>query len=86
MQCIPAVLAVLMATFGWCSNKPETPPSSSAESESEPFLDGCKMLIKNPRYLLLCLTVGAGISLFSVMTTLLSQILCPWGYDEVEMT
>nr|XP_002123744.1 solute carrier family 49 member A3 [Ciona intestinalis] len=82
IQCIPAGVATLMATFGWWSSAPPTPPSSSAQTESEPFRQGMKALFKNFRYLLLAWTVGAGIALFSVLTTLLSQILCPWGYTD----
>ena len=74
-----------MATFGWWSSKPATPPSSSAQRESEPFVQGLKQLVRNKPYLILSLTVGAGISLFSVATTLLSQFLCPWGYDDVSL-
>lgn len=82
MHTVPAGVAVLMATLGWWSSKPKTPPSLSAETDSQPFWEGVKMLMRNKPYLLLALTVGAGISLFSVATTLLSQMLCPWGYDD----
>ena len=83
VQCIPAVIAVVMATFGWWSNRPPTPPSASAETDSERFIVGLKMLLRNPPYYILATAVGAGIGLFSVLTTLLSQILCPWGYTDV---
>nr|CAB3263800.1 major facilitator superfamily domain-containing protein 7-like [Phallusia mammillata] len=82
IESIPAHLAVLMATFGWWSSSPPTPPTSSAATDSEGFWAGVKILFRKWRYLLLALTVGAGIALFSVLTTLLSQILCPWGYDD----
>lgn len=84
IYCIPAVLAILMA-FGWiCAGaQPPTPPSPSAQDDNqEPFSVGLKSLVKNPPYLLLAWTIGAGIALFSVLTTLLSQILCPWGYND----
>ena len=74
---------MLMATLGWWRSTPKIPPSSSAASDSQTFKQGLKLLMRNKQYYILCLTVGAGIALFSVMTTLLSQILCPWGYDEV---
>lgn len=83
IQSIPAFLAVIMATFGICSSNPPTPPSSSAETPSEPFIIGVKKLAKNKMYWLLALAIGGGIGLFSVLTTLLSQILCPWGYTDV---
>ena len=74
-----------MATFGWWSNKPPTPPSPSAETNSESFIYGLRMLMRNFPYYILALAVGAGIALFSVLTTLLSQILCPWGYSDVSI-
>uniref|UniRef100_H2Y906 Major facilitator superfamily (MFS) profile domain-containing protein n=1 Tax=Ciona savignyi TaxID=51511 RepID=H2Y906_CIOSA len=82
IQCIPAGVASLMATLGWWSSEPPTPPSPSAQAYSEPFKKGMKALFTNKPYILLAWTVGAGIALFSVLTTLLSQILCPWGYAD----
>lgn len=82
IESIPALIAVVMATAGVCSSKPPTPPSASAESPSQPFLAGLKALVKNKMYWVLIWTIGGGIGLFNVMTTLLSQILCPWGYDD----
>ena len=38
----PAFLVVFMATFGVCSSVPPTPPTASAEEESEPFKEGLK--------------------------------------------
>ena len=75
-----------MATFGWWTSKPPTPPSISAEANSESFVAGLKLLMRNSSYYILALAVGAGIALFSVLTTLLSQILCPWGYTDVSVT
>ncbi|CAK8680784.1 unnamed protein product [Clavelina lepadiformis] len=82
VQCIPAGVAVTMATFGWWSSAPPSPPSPSADAESESFLVGLKALARNRQYYLLAWAIGGGIALFSVFTTLLSQILCPWGYTD----
>ncbi|CAK8677998.1 unnamed protein product [Clavelina lepadiformis] len=82
IQCIPAGVGVIMATFGWWSSLPPSPPSSSADAESQPFLVGLKALARNRQYYLLAWAIGGGIALFSVLTTLLSQILCPWGYTD----
>ncbi|CAK8680793.1 unnamed protein product [Clavelina lepadiformis] len=82
VQCIPAGVAVVMATFGWWSSAPPSPPSPSADAESESFLVGLKALARNRQYYLLAWAIGGGIALFSVLTTLLSQILCPWGYTD----
>lgn len=82
IESIPGIIAVIMATIGVCSNEPPSPPSPSAESPSEPFLVGVKALFKNKMYWVLAWAIGGGIGLFSVLTTLLSQMLCPWGYDD----
>lgn len=81
IESVPAALAVAMATIGVCSSKPPTPPSASAEAPSQSFLVSIKSLLKNKAYWLLVLSIGCGIGLFCAMTTVLSQILCPWGYD-----
>ena len=41
---VPAVVTALMATFGFCSNMPPTPPSASAHVDSEPFFQGVKQV------------------------------------------
>lgn len=43
----PAFLVVVMSTFGVCSSVPPTPPTASAEEDSEPFKEGLK---KVPNY------------------------------------
>ncbi|CAI9738735.1 solute carrier family 49 member A3-like isoform X1 [Octopus vulgaris] len=78
---IPAVLGAVMATLGVCRSVPPTPPTASAEKPSEPFLVGLKQLIRNKSYVTLCLNFGAGLGLFTALSTLFQQILCPRGYD-----
>ncbi|XP_013401658.1 solute carrier family 49 member A3 [Lingula anatina] len=78
----PALVAVVMATFGVWSSTPPTPPTASAERESEPFLLGLKQIAKNKQYWVLTVCFGAGLGLFNSLTTLIEQILCPWGYDD----
>lgn len=78
---IPAVLSMLMATFGVCSSVPPTPPTVSAEEKSEPFFIGLKQIFQNKSYLILCLSFGTGLGLFTTLSTLIQQILCPHGYD-----
>ncbi|RMX61475.1 hypothetical protein pdam_00003517 [Pocillopora damicornis] len=79
MFSIPAFLGVVMATFGVCSSSPPTPPTASAESSSEPFFQGLK---KNKPYLVLLVTFGSGIGLFTCLTTILEQVICPRGYSD----
>lgn len=82
MSSIPAFLGVVMATFGVCSSSPPTPPTASAESSSEPFFQGLKKLLQNKPYLVLLVTFGCGIGLFTCLTTILEQVICPRGYSD----
>ncbi|XP_065053341.1 solute carrier family 49 member A3-like isoform X2 [Rhopilema esculentum] len=78
---VPSVLGALMTTFGVCSDAPPTPPSASAHLISEPFLKGVKMALKSRSFILLMFVFGFGVALFSTITSLLEQIICPRGYD-----
>ncbi|KAJ7356314.1 Major facilitator super domain-containing protein 7 [Desmophyllum pertusum] len=82
MFSIPAFLGVVMATLGVCSSTPPTPPTASAESTSEPFFVGLKKVLRNKSYLVLMVAFGSGIGLFTCLTTLLEQIICPYGYSD----
>ncbi|XP_066576328.1 solute carrier family 49 member A3 isoform X3 [Amia ocellicauda] len=77
----PASIACLLATLFIRASAPPTPPSASAEtSNSEPFLKGMKLLLKNKAYMILLLCFGCGIAIFTCFSTLLEQILCVKGY------
>lgn len=82
MFSIPALLGVLMATLGVCSSTPPTPPTASAEAKSEPFFVGLKKVLRNKAYVVLMVAFGSGIGLFTCLTTLLEQIICPRGYND----
>lgn len=77
---VPACLTCLLATLGVRSSAPPTPPSASAESSPEPFLQGLRLLMRNKAYLILLLCFGAGIACFTCFSSLLDQILCVQGY------
>ncbi|KAJ8269359.1 hypothetical protein COCON_G00119660 [Conger conger] len=80
---IPPVVACILATLGIRESVPPCPPSASAESSnSEPFLQGIKLLLMNRAYMILLLCVGAGIALFTCFSTVLEQILCVKGYSD----
>ncbi|XP_070541234.1 solute carrier family 49 member A3-like [Ptychodera flava] len=85
IYCIPAGVGMLMATCGFCSSHPPTPPSASAADVHEPFFTGLKKIIQNKAYLILAFSFGGGIALFSTLTTLFQQILCPQGYNDDEI-
>ncbi|CAB1337304.1 unnamed protein product [Coregonus sp. 'balchen'] len=78
---VPAAIICFLATVGIRDSAPPTPPSASAESSnSEPFLGGIKLLLKNKAYMILLLCFGSGIAVFTCFSTLLEQIMCVRGY------
>uniref|UniRef100_A0A8C7UMV9 Solute carrier family 49 member 3 n=1 Tax=Oncorhynchus mykiss TaxID=8022 RepID=A0A8C7UMV9_ONCMY len=78
---VPAAITCLLATVGIRDSAPPTPPSASAESSnSEPFLEGIKLLLRNKAYMILLLCFGSGIAVFTCFSTLLEQIMCVRGY------
>uniref|UniRef100_K1QVM3 Major facilitator superfamily domain-containing protein 7-a n=1 Tax=Magallana gigas TaxID=29159 RepID=K1QVM3_MAGGI len=79
----PAFLVVVMSTFGVCSSVPPTPPTASAEEDSEPFKEGLKKIAKSKNYWVLCLSFGTGLAVFSAVTSFLDQALCPRGYSNM---
>ncbi|XP_076793873.1 solute carrier family 49 member A3 isoform X1 [Arvicanthis niloticus] len=79
---VPAALACLMATVCLWESVPPTPPSTgAANSTSESFLHGLKLLIQNKAYVILAVCFGGGIGIFSSFSALLEQILCANGYS-----
>ncbi|XP_015272899.1 PREDICTED: major facilitator superfamily domain-containing protein 7-like [Gekko japonicus] len=80
----PAILACVLATVGIRKKEPPTPPSASAsQSNSQSVFAGLKMLLRNKPYLVLMLTVGGGVALFSCYSALLEQVLCSMGYSNL---
>ncbi|KAM5338770.1 solute carrier family 49 member A3 [Glossophaga mutica] len=79
---IPAGLACLLATACLWESVPPTPPSAgAAQSTSEKFLDGLKLLLRNKAYLVLAVCFGGGVGIFSSFSVLLQQVLCAEGYS-----
>ncbi|XP_052054670.1 solute carrier family 49 member A3 isoform X1 [Apodemus sylvaticus] len=79
---VPAALACLLATVCLWESVPPTPPSTgAANSTSESFLHGLKLLIQNKAYVILAICFGGGIGVFSSFSALLEQILCANGYS-----
>uniref|UniRef100_A0A8C3VQY3 Solute carrier family 49 member 3 n=1 Tax=Catagonus wagneri TaxID=51154 RepID=A0A8C3VQY3_9CETA len=79
---IPAGLTFLLATACLWESTPPIPPSAgAAQSTSEKFLDGLKLLARNKAYVILAVCFGGGIGIFSSFSTLLQQVLCANGYS-----
>ncbi|KAJ8656646.1 hypothetical protein O0I10_007723 [Lichtheimia ornata] len=67
--------------------KPKTPPSYSASAGDErniPFFTCMRMLFTNYNYLIIMLSFGVLCGLFSTLSTLMPQILTPYGYTNDE--
>ena len=79
---IPSEVALVVTLFSLTRSKPEHPPSESACQESEPFLQGLKIILKNKMFLLLMVCFGSGMAIFTALAALIMQILCPYGYNE----
>ncbi|XP_059533935.1 solute carrier family 49 member A3 isoform X2 [Myotis daubentonii] len=79
---IPAGLACLLATACLWESMPPTPPSAgAAHSNSEKFLGGLKLLVRNKAYVVLAVCFGGGVGIFSSFSALLEQVLCANGYS-----
>ncbi|XP_067937928.1 solute carrier family 49 member A3-like [Watersipora subatra] len=82
VNCGPAGLAAVLALVVVTSSKPRTPPSASAGEESMSFVAGLKQIVRIKDYWMVVACCGAGIALYTAITTLLQQMLCPYGYSD----
>jgi len=79
----PAALGFILSVAGVCSSQPPTPPTSSAEEATYPFIQGLKKCMRDPQLWLLALVFGLGVGMFTGLSSLLEQILCAWGFTDV---
>ncbi|KAG1681803.1 Solute carrier family 49 member A3 [Nymphon striatum] len=80
---IPCVVAALLAIFGIRNSSPPTPPSFSATVEvKQAYLPNLKMLGTNVAYIILAITLGAGLGGVSALMTILQPFLCSRGYSD----
>jgi len=61
-------------------NQPETPPCAAAESEKTEYSNAFKSLFTNSEYIILFISGGLMIGNFGAFSTVLDQILSPFGY------
>jgi FLVCR family MFS transporter 7 len=65
---------------------PPTPPSPSAaansRNEKRPYLADLKLLVTNKYYLMLLFCFAIFVGIFNAMSTLLNQIVTPYGYSD----
>eukprot|EP00042_Codosiga_hollandica_P028105 m.145532 g.145532 ORF g.145532 m.145532 type:complete len:479 (-) comp52679_c0_seq2:90-1526(-) len=78
---IPSVLGLVLVVL-FVKDKPPTPPSPSANEETDAFLPGVKKLIRNKRYLVLMIAFGALYGSVSSILTLMEQIMASVNYSD----
>jgi MFS family permease len=73
-----------VATFPviFVSNKPPTPPSALAESDTLVFRDAFKRLPKNGSFYLVLIPFAVYVACFNATSTLINQIFEPYGFTE----
>lgn len=64
--------------------KPPTPPSDSSASPKLPLSKTFHALSRNPNFLLLLIAFSVYVGFFNATSSLLNQILQPYGYTEAQ--
>ncbi|CAF3833694.1 unnamed protein product [Rotaria magnacalcarata] len=82
LSLIPAVIAAILA-LSVRSSEPPTPSSLASRDIKVPYKLVFKKLLKSKSYVILFLTVGIGLSNNNTLSTLLQQIMCPFGYGDI---
>ncbi|KAL7646224.1 UNVERIFIED_CONTAM: hypothetical protein RMT77_003133 [Armadillidium vulgare] len=80
-----AVICLVLTFICVTRSKPKTPPSLSAGKEQKkvPYFKQLKTAFSSLSYFLLFLALGAGIGVFTAISTATQQLLCPLGYSDV---
>ncbi len=86
LNCIIAGMAIFSAAFtviatGFSEPVLQDQPLMEIGDAYLGFKDGLLAAIRNKTYMLLVLSLGGGIGLFSCFWAILEQLLCPRGYD-----
>lgn len=83
MACITTAIAIPTL---FIPPAPPTPPSPSAAANSRndrrPYLADLKLLLTNKYYLVLLFCFAIFVGIFNAMSTLLNQIVTPYGYSD----
>jgi len=72
-----AVAAVILTV-----EKPPTAPSASASEKATSFKRGLVAILSNRSYHVVLITFGIGLGIFNTITTVLDQMVLPFGYSE----
>ncbi|CAF4873324.1 unnamed protein product [Rotaria sp. Silwood1] len=82
LSLIPAILAAFLS-LTVRSSQPPTPSCLSSLDVKSPYKLVFKKLLTSKSYLILFFTVGIGLSNNNTLSTLLQQIMCPFGYNDI---
>jgi FLVCR family MFS transporter 7 len=63
---------------------PPTPPSASARAEKTPLTKSLQQLAGNGRFYLIYIAFAIYVGFFNAVSSLLSQILTPYGFSETQ--
>ncbi|KAF2690209.1 MFS general substrate transporter [Lentithecium fluviatile CBS 122367] len=63
---------------------PPTPPCASASVSKEPLLPSVRHIIRSPPFYVIALTFAVYVGFFNAFSSLINQILYPYGYSEDE--
>ncbi|OZJ03483.1 hypothetical protein BZG36_04020 [Bifiguratus adelaidae] len=90
---VSLIIAIITSTVSLPSffipARPPTAPSYSADAflkeiNSQNYLQGLSKLARNPGFLIICWCFATFVGLFSAMSTLLNQMVTPYGYSNDE--
>jgi len=79
-----AFIGALLPTLGIYRSSPPVAPALSSDRllQGYSFFGQLRICCRNYSFLLLSLAFGVGLGLFTVLSTLFEQILCPYGYTD----
>lgn len=80
--CIIATVASIPSLF--IPRLPPTPPCASASVPKTPVLPSLRAILRTPAAYIVALTFSTYVGLFNAFSSLLNQILYPYGYTEDE--
>lgn len=64
--------------------KPPTPPSATTTVDSTPIMVAIRDIIKRKEFWLIAVPFGVYVGLFNSTTSLINQVVIPYGYSETE--
>ncbi|CAF1087427.1 unnamed protein product [Rotaria sp. Silwood1] len=82
LSVIPALLAGILC-LGIRSSEPPTPSCKAVVHTQQPFILSLKRLYRSKSYVVVFISCGIALGCFNTLSTLVEQMMCPFGYDNV---